>query len=236
MTRYLLAALLLAAPASVCAQVRLEVGAGISHAGIRSNGTWYQQEYPHTMRTGAPAVSISLRWRLRPDLDLITGMVDLGRYSVNSQDVPNDAAYAAHVRLPLANYIGSGRLWGIRALIERRWGDRWQVGVQAGPFIYRESWQMDVPNWYPSDPVGTKVWYSPREIVGGYQAGPLVPIHTADQRWAIGAIVGVTLSHRDSPWALSLQYVRDGAKFSGHPGGWPPMWKSHMAVLVSYRF
>ncbi len=235
MLRYLLAALLLAASAPACARVQLEIGAGISHAGIRSNGTWYQQGLPHTLKTDAPAVEIDLRWSLQPDLDLITGVVDLGRYSSDSQDVPNDAAYLAHVRLPLAHYVGSGRLWGWQALIERRWGERWQIGIQAGPFLYRESWRMSVPNWYPSDPVGVRTWYAPRATAGGYSIGPVMPIRTSDQRWAIGAVVGVTLSHRGSPWALSLRYVRDGAKFSGHPGGWPPLWKSHAVLMIERR-
>jgi hypothetical protein len=236
MIRYLLMALLLAVPVSAWAHVQLELGAGVSHAGIRSNGTWYQQGLPYTLKTESPALEINLRWQIKPNLDLVTGVVDLGRYSSDSLDNPSDAAYAAHVSLPLAHYVGSGRLWGLQVLLEHRWGDRWQVGVKGGLILYRESWRMDVPDWYPSDPVGVPTWYTPRETVGGYHIGPIVPIHTVDQRWAVGAIVGVTLSHRDWPVALSLEYVKDGAKFSGHPGGWPPLWTDHLVALVSYRF
>lgn len=243
MIRYLLMALLIAVPVSAWAHVQIELGAGISHAGIRTNGNWYQQGFPYTLRTESPAVEVNLRWQIKPSTDLIVGAVDLGRYSSDSLDTPNDANYsgnAAHpcigACLPLAHYMGSGHLWGIQALIEHRWGDRWQIGVQAGPFLYRETWRMDVPDWYPSDPVGTKTWYTPRGTVGGYNLGPMVPIHTVDQRWSLGAILGVTLSHRDSPWSLSLRYYKDGAKFSGHPGSWPPLWTDHVVALVSYRF
>lgn len=243
MIRYLLAALLLAASAPACARVQLEVGAGISHAGIRANGTWYQQGFAHALQTSSPVAEIDLRWRIHRALDLITGIVDLGSYGVNSQDTPNDANYSGNAAhpcvgpcLPLANYVGSGHLWGVQALLERRWGDHWRIGLVGGLLAYRESWRMDVPNWYPSDPVGARVWYTPRAIVGAYQLGPVIPIHTSDQQWALGAVIGVTLSRRGSPWALSLRYVKDSAKFGGHNGGWPPLWKSHMVAMVSYRF
>jgi len=236
MIRYLLAALLCAVPVSAWAQFSVEVGAGVAQAGVRSDGTWYQNNLPHTIKSTSGAAELNLRWQFQPDASLIVGVVELGSYGVNSQDNPNDAAYAQHVSLPLANYVGSGHLWGVQALLERRWGDRWRIGLVGGLLAYHESWRMDVPNWFPSDPVGTKVWYTPRETVSGYMVGPVVPIHSSDQRWALGAIVGLTLSHCGSPWALSLQYVRDGAKFSGHQGGWPPIWKSHLVALVLYRF
>ncbi|MDE2470391.1 MAG: hypothetical protein KGL35_17010 [Bradyrhizobium sp.] len=236
MIRYLLMALLFAVPVSAWAQFSVEVGVGVAHAGVRSDGTWYQNNLPHTIKSTSGAAELNVRWQFRPDTSLIVGVVDLGRYSSNSQDNPNDAAYAAHVSLPLAHYVGSGRLWGVQAMLERTWGDAWQIGVRGGLLAYHESWRMDVPNWYPSDPVGTAVWYTPRETVNGYMVGPVVPIHSNDQRWALGAIVGATVSHRDWPVSLSIEYVMDGAKFSGHPGGWPPIWKSHLVALVSYRF
>ena len=234
MIRYLLAALLCAVPVSAWAQFGVEVSAGTAYAGVRSNGTWYQQDYPYTMQRTSQVVEADLRWSFTPHDALLLGAVNLGRYSVNSQDNPNDAAYAARVKLPLSNYIGSGRLWGFQALAEHTWGDRWQIGIRGGLLAYRETWQMDVPNWYPSDPGGTKVWYTPRETVGGYNLGPIIPIHTIDRRWALGGVVGVTLSHRHL--LLALEYVKDGASFSGHHGAWPPIWSSHVVALFGVTF
>ena len=236
MIRYLLAALLLAASAPVCAQLSLEVGAGMAQASPRHSGTWYQDGYPYTLKTTSPVAEVNLHWQVSPGVSLIAGVVSLGHYASDSQDVPSDAAYNSHTSLPLAHYVGSGRLWGLQALVERRWGDTWQVGVKGGLLAYHESWRMDVANWYPADPVGTKTWYTPREVVNGYNIGPIIPVHTSDQRWAVGAIVGATLSHRDWPVSLSLEYVRDGADFSRDQGSWPPIWKSHLVALVSYRF
>lgn len=236
MLRYLLAALLLAASVPVCARVHLEIGAGIAQASPRHSGTWYQDGYPYTLKTSSPVAEVDLRWQIRPGLDLITGLIGLGSYSSDSQDNPSDAAYAAHVKLPLSHYVGSGSVWGVQALLERTWGDTWQVGLKGGLLAYHETWRIDVADWYPSDPVGTHTWYKPREVVNGYNIGPIIPLHTNDQRWAVGAIVGVTLRHRDWPVSLSLEYVRDGADFSRNQGSWPPIWASQFVALAIWRF
>ena len=242
MIRYLLAALLCAVPVSAWAQFKVELGVGLSHADVRSNGTWYQQGFAHALHTDAPTLEVNAQWTVTPRTSLRLGVVNLGHVSSDSWDTPNDANYSGHAAhpcngpcLPLAHYMGAGHVWGVQALAEHRWGDRWQFGILGGVILYRETWRMDVPDWYPSDPEGSRTWYTPRGVVGGYLIGPVVPIHARDQRWAAGLVGGIMLAKRGSPWALSLRYYKDGAKFGGHGGGWPPLWTGQLVAMVSYR-
>ena len=220
MKTLLLLGLLLLATCANAAQ--FEIGAGIARAQTNGNGTWYQDGFAHAMKLTQPALELGARGRLTSHMDWHVDAVSLGRYSVNSQDTPRDSNYSATSRthcngrcLPLANYIGSGRVLGIQALLSRHTRGAWQLGVEAGPFLYHETWRMDVPNWYPP-------------------SGPITPISTYGSQWAVGAVLGATLAN--GPWQLALRYYSDGAGFAGHAGGWPPLWRGQVLVMLSRSF
>ena len=203
----------------------LEVGAGIAHAQTNGNGTWYQDGFQHTLRLNQPVALIGLTGRFTEHMDWHLDAVSLGRYSSDSQDVLPDANYspvsATHCNgpcNPLAHYMGTGRVWGIQALLARHTSGSWQIGVEGGPFLYHETWALSVPNWYePIAPYATH--YN---------------IETRQQRWATGVALGVTLAH--GPWMAAISYYSDGAGFPGHVGPWPPLWSSQVAATLSYQF
>ena len=199
-----------------------EIGAGLAHAQTHGNGTWYQDGFQHTLRLNQPVALIGLTGRFSRHLDWHLDAVSLGQYSSNSQDVLPDANYSptspTHCNgpcNPLANFIGSGRVYGVQALLSRYTGGAWRFGVEGGTFLYHETWSMDVPNWYAPD-------------------GTHYDIQTYGSQWAWGAVVGATVAH--GPWSLALRYYADGKGFSGHVGNWPPLWSGQTVVMVSYRF
>ena len=201
---------------------QIEIGAGIAHATTQGNGTWYQDGFQHTLTLTQPVVEIGLTGRLTPRMAWHVDAVSLGRYSVNSEDVLPDANYSPTAPThctgpcnPFANFIGSGRVYGVQALLSRYTGGSWRFGVEAGPFLYHETWRLDVPNWYTP-------------------SGQPFPIATDAARWAVGAVVGATVRH--GPWTLALRYYADSKGFPGHAGNWPPLWSGQTALVLGYRF
>ena len=201
---------------------QIEIGAGIAHASTNGNGTWYQDGFPHTLTLTQPAFEVGLTGRITPHMAWHVDAVSLGRYASNSLDVLPDANYSptspTHCNgpcNPLANFIGSGRVYGVQALLSRYTGGAWRFGVEGGPFLYHETWRLDVPNWYAPD-------------------GTHYDIKTYGSQWAWGAVVGATVAH--GRWSLALRYYADGNGFSGHVGNWPPLWSGQTVVMVGYRF
>lgn len=220
---------------------QFEVGAGVARADTHGNGTWYQEGFPHTLRLTQPIVELGLKGRITPHMDWHLDAVWLGRYSVNSLDVAADENYSAssptHCNgpcLPLANYIGSGHVWGVQALLARHTDGDWQLGVEGGPFLYHETWRLDVPDWYPATTGPVPDWYTTRTQVGAWTVGQVIPVATYGSQWALGYVVGITLAH--GRWNAALRYYHDGAGFPGHVGAWPPIWSGHAALVVGYTF
>ncbi len=201
---------------------QLEIGAGIAHAQTNGNGTWYQEGFPHTLQLTQPAVELGVTGRFTQHMAWHVDAVSLGRYASNSEDVLPDANYSptspTHCNgpcNPLANFIGSGRVYGVQALLSRYTGGAWRFGVEGGPFLYHETWRMDVPNWYASD-------------------GTHYDIQTYGSQWTLGAVVGATVQH--GAWTLALRHYADSKGFSGHVGNWPPLWSGQTVAVLSYRF
>ncbi|MFA5897795.1 MAG: hypothetical protein WC829_01650 [Hyphomicrobium sp.] len=226
--KFILAAIL-AFPTLTAHAAQIEVGAGVAQAQT-TNGLWYQNGFAHSLKTRAPAFMVGLTGAISPHIGWHIDAVDLGRYSVNSWDTPNDANYSGHGyrgnALPLANYIGSGSVYGIAATLEAHTSGAWQAGIEAGPFLYHATWDLRVPDWYPSVEVRPFVFQ---------QSGPARPISYSQSHWKIGYVVGATL--RRGAWALSLRMYQDGHGFSGHGSdGWAPLWSSQTVAMVTYTF
>ncbi len=156
----------------------LELGIGVSQMIHTRNTVWWQRGFPHTLSGRQPFIEIGLRgrmlthgaWRAAWHVDAVS----LGHFGVNSEDTPRDSNYSGVPPtycngpcLPLANYIGSGRIYGVQALASLRFGGAWHVGIEAGPLLYWESWRLDVPNWYAPD-------------------GTVTPIASYSKQWALG--------------------------------------------------
>ena len=207
----------------------VEVGAGVAQARTQGNGIWYQDGFQHTLDLRSPVVMLGIKGDLSQHFAWHVNAVDLGSYSVNSQDTPNDANYSGDGytgnALPLANYVGSGSVYGIAATLQAHTAGAWQFGVDAGPFVYHASWSLSVPNWYPSQQIAKGVFEA---------TGPVDPVATSDAHWALGYVAGVSLSH--GPLSFSLSYYSDGAGFNHGADPWPPLWKGQTVAMVTYTF
>ena len=227
---------LVGAMGSLCAHAaQLEIGAGIAHATTQGNGTWYQDGFRHTLKLTQPVVEIGLTGRITRHMDWHVDAVSLGRYSTDSLDTTdgnyNGSDGCIGACLPLQHFEGSGRVWGLQALLSRHTTGSWRLGLEGGPILYHETWRLDVPNWYPTAlPGAVPSWYTSQTPDAGWIIGQTIPITTYGSRWAVGAVVGATLAH--GPWTLALRYYADGAPFPGHTGNWPPLWRGQAALTL----
>ena len=201
---------------------QIEVGAGIAHASTNGNGTWWQSGFPHTLQLTQPAIELGVTGRFTPYMAWHVDAVSLGRYASNSEDVLPDANYSptspTHCNgpcNPLANFIGSGYVSGVQALVALHTAGSWRFGIEAGPFLYHETWRLDVPNWY--EPNGTHY-----------------DIRTDGSQWAVGTVIGATLAH--GQWQIALRRYCDSKGFPGHVGNWPPLWSGQTVLMVGYQF
>lgn len=211
-------------------QVRPEIGAGFVHATARHDGTWWQRAFPHSLGLNNPSIMVGLRYDAMPHIDVHARLHWFGHYSSDARAIPNDPAYDPATDtcvgpcLPRAHYIGHG--WLGAASLTAGWHTLgpWQFGVHAGALRYRESWSLDVPDWYTAA----------KQPDGSWKVIYRVPIHTRDLRWAMGYTAGAEISH--GPWALSLDWYRDGGGFPGHNGVWPPIWRWHTVLSLVRTF
>lgn len=202
-----------------------EIGAGMAHANTQGNGTWYQRGLPHTLRLNTPVLEVGVTGAWTQRTNWHVDAVDLGRIGVGSLDVP-DANYSLAGRdcvgpcMPLQHFIGSGRVYGVQALVDRHTTGAWQLGMASGPFLYHASWALSVPDWYPSSGL--------TETAAPYS------ISRYNATWSLGWTAGVTLAH--GPWQAALQYYADGQQFGHYVGGDPTLWRAQFAALIGFRF
>ena len=223
-------AVALAAAAFSAHAAQVEIGAGQAQYQTLGNGIWYQEGFQHTLGLKSPAFMAGLTGDATRHVAWHLDYVYLGRASVDSWDTPNDANYSGHgyngTPLPLAHYIGSGSVYGFAATLEAHTSGRLRFGVEGGPFIYRASWSLSVPNWYPSVETQPRIFE---------QSGPVQPVSFSQSHWALGYVVGV--SARYHAWGFSLRRYVDNAGFSGHGADpWPPLWRAQTVAAVTYTF
>lgn len=222
--KYFMLVLLLVFPLALNA-ADIEVGLGMSKAIPRTNGTWYQKGFPYTLDLSSQVQEIGMGWDASDAWRIHASAINIGRYRSNSWDTPVDANYNEHSPthcngecLPLANYIGSGRLYGAQVLAELHTQGTWRFGIEAGPLFYHESWRMDVPNWY----------------VPIIPSHPIYPIHINKSRWAVGYVLGATFSR--GPWTMAVRFYEDGKSMKRPQEMFPPIWKHHFVAMAIYAF
>jgi len=219
----------------------IEVGAGVARSTTQGDGIWYQAGLPHTLKLRSPAFLIGVTGDLTPSVAWHVDAVYLGSYSVDSWDTAADADYspATHQCLRncsnLAHFQGKGRVYGVAATLEAHTQGKWQVGIQAGPFLYRSSWSVQVPNYFAA--AGWPADTTPEQVAPwGWMPGGL---QRSKAGWRVGSVIGLTLRH--DRMALSLARYNDGKgwpmKYSdGTVDGWPPLWKGQTVLMLTYKF
>lgn len=218
-------ALLTASISAHAAQV--EVGLGQSRAET-TNSVWYEQGLPYTMHIKPPAFMVGVTGDLTPSVAWHADVVDLGRMSVDSWDVPVDQTQYDWQHggckgpcPPLVHVLGSGQVLGVALTAEPHMqiGSA-TVGVEAGPFVYIAQWQMSVPNWQEATGVSGNVdWQGSSSLS---YSNTLRPI--------LGGVVGVSIS--DGRWGLSLRHY-----FVSKTGGaFPALWCGIDTLMIIYKF
>lgn len=226
--------------ASVTAHAaQIEVGAGVAQSATNGDGTWYQQGLQHSLNLKTPAFMVGVTGNISPHFSWHLDAVDLGSYSVNSWDTYQDDFYNTQTHQcvshcgELLHFLGSGHIYGVAATLEAHTTGAWQVGIEAGPFLYHSRWGVNVSNYKPV--VG---WAGSGTTQCGNQWGTTngEDIARTCSGWKIGAVIGVRLSH--GPWALSIRRYQDGGGFHMDAGndGWAPLWNHQTVAMVTYTF
>jgi hypothetical protein len=227
-----LVATLAVAIAPAASAIQWEIGAGQSFAKEHGDGVWYQTRFPHKLDLRSAAFKIGATGEFGPSLRWHVDAVHLGRYGSDAFATPHDDNYSkvSHTGcngacLPLVRYTGEGTVGGFAATLEAHTTGTWKLGAEVGPFLYRASWKMRVPGWYPS-----------ALSSGGEFTPSAAPMNLDIDRshWKVGGVVGVTVGH--GSWNLSLRQYLDGAGFDIGSDPWPPIWKRHTVLMLNYRF
>lgn len=208
-----------------------EIGLGYSYAITNGDGTWYQKKFPHSMKRSRPVMLVGAYSEITPYINIHMDFVDLGNYSVDSQDTPSDANYNPKsptgcngACLPMAHYMGSGNIYGFQFPLEIHTNGNWKFGLEAGPFVYHSSWTVSVPNWYPSVQTSPTTWTT----------GPITPVYRSNSNWFVGDMFGVSVEH--DTYKVSLNYYYDGHGWPINGDPWEPLWSRHIVLFISKEF
>ena len=209
----------------------VEVGVGFSHATVQSDGIWYQNRFPHTIKRNSPSLLVGVTGDVSPYLTWHVDGIWLGRYGADSQDTPADANYSPSSPsgcngecLPLAHYVTSGTVYGIAPLLDAHTAGNWRIGVEAGPFIYHHTWNVSVPNWYPTTQTGPS----------SFAPGAISPVSTHDSGNAVGEVVGFYIQHGNVKFDFRSYY--DGRGFPRGSDAWPPICNRQMVGTLIFVF
>lgn len=212
---------------SITDYVHLELGAGAAWYGTKGDGTWYQQGMPHSLGLSAPALLAGFTgplWQRESwGIDWHVNYVYLGHVESDCVCTPMDQNYSpvTHQKLNLYNvqdaqFVGNGNAQGIALTLEPYFRYRgWRVGVEAGLFPYRPSWDEMIYNWAP---------------------GPGIATSTITARTPhavqIGKIVGISVGR--GPLSISYQHYFLPTRFDDAHS--PAIWKGADVLMVKYRF
>ena len=210
---------------------QLEVGIGATHFFDQGDGTWYQQALPHNEGLRSGALMIGVRGDVTPNIAWHLDAFDLGKASANSWDVmdvnydPIHHQCLAHCA-QLTHFVSSGTLCGIAPMLELHTSGVWRVGVEAGPWLYHQSWSVTIPNFYSS------TGYAPP---WPYWSTNGDAIYHSASMWALGAVAGATVQR--GPWGASLLGFYNNRGFGGMGGDpWPPLWRTEAVFLLTHSY
>ena len=210
---------------------QVEVGVGAAHAQATQNGNWYELGVGHPqLDLTSPVFELGVTGEISRHIGWHVDAVDLGHYSVSSQDVVDDRhnySWSQDRCLATCNSLmqvnGSGSVYGVAATLDLHTAGAWQVGVQVGPLLYHARWSISVPNWTQAS--GSTVGGGPWSYSNGAISGTF-------SQWKVGTVAGVYLKH--GPYTLAILTYRDGTGIGQYD--MPPIWKEQTVALLTYTF
>lgn len=219
------AAVMLAAPIAH-AQVRFELGAGMTQYRTIGDGVWYQEAQPHTLNLRAPMVTAGLTGpiytREKWGIDWHADYVNLGHTSSECMCTPMDENYnaASHQRLynfdvPDVRFSGNGNAQGVALTVEPYVNYRdWRFGVEGGLFLHRAAFDVKVYDWM---------------VEGSRAAGPQTIEVGTSHKINRGAVAGVSVGRGN--WRVSYKHY-----WMPVHSEYPPLWKSADVLELKYVF
>lgn len=171
----------------------LQLGLGAAYALPQDSGIWYVQSYEHTLHLTSLDYSVgveSSHWR--------AGVQSMGRTSAQAI-VGANVDGTTCVGCPVDHYSGDGKVFGLYA--QYIWHlARWRA--EFGPWIYRASWQEQVPDYHWA--CGT-VWC-------------VYPTYISSAAWSLGVVGGIGRDFGPYSIALSARMAGDRGRDTSPTG------------------
>lgn len=217
------------AAATANAESFFQIEAGIGGSAYRDSGDglWIQEGFEHKLQLTAPAFEVGFTGDIlqRPSWGVSwhADWVWLGTIHTQSMATPSDANYNTKTKScngpcwPLANYMGAGHDQGLIFTIEPHYDTGgWRFGVEAGPYIHRSTWSVDVTGWCATQ-----------------DAAPINLHVTNTPKWKVGAVIGASVSRKN--FTLAYQYFWNRTPVSPSEP-YPPIWRGTHLLVAKYKF
>jgi len=210
------------------AKTFFEIEAGIGGSAYQRgpDGLWIQDGFEHNLHLTAPAIEVGLtgdilsrpRWGLAWHADYVW----LATVHTQGLATPSDANYNLQTKScngacwPMANYLGSGHNSGFILTLEPHYNlGGWRFGVEAGPYLFKNTWSVDVQGWRSSP-----------------DAAP-TNIHVENKaQWKLGYVVGASVGYKN--FSLNYQYFANKEGVTAD-NPYPPVWSGTHVLLAKYR-
>ena len=212
-------------PLLSAAAPQVEIGLGVTHATHQDNMTWWQEEFPHTLKMNSPSASIGIKVPLATSVlgfERINGRIGyefLGRFKSDALATASDVNYGAcrydtSKCWPLSHWHGSGSVQGLYAVLQPEIDMAgYSIFFEGGASAYYSTWKVDIPDWRPTadGPVQSltathKAKWQATYIVGlGVRRGPVSLSYTLRRAEASGDLFPAIYCH--TAQNLSLRYA-----------------------------
>lgn len=154
---------------------QLEAGAGVQVSRDGGDNLWVQYGLAHKENLTTPAWMIGVTGDVTDWLSWHADFVDLGHVSASTMAVGDDQydvgvhrVRPQYRNVPLTRFEGNGHTYGVALTLEPHytWHDI-RFGVEAGPFIYRTTWNETIYNLGgPPSTLGPKPEIMVKYVVG----------------------------------------------------------------------
>ncbi|WP_406867206.1 hypothetical protein [Paraburkholderia fungorum] len=224
---------------SVSDYIHFEAGIGGSAYQRSPQGVWWQNGFRHELSLTAPAFRAGLAGNIWQHgafgIDWHADYVWLGTVHTDAAiPTPKTNTTSGHWSGPdfvgynaanpcsgpctnMSEFHGSGHDMGAMFTLEPHYDlYGWRLGVEAGPYVHRVTWSIDVANWYDS------------------ALGTFHSLHVEhNPTWQVSWTVGASISR--GPLSLRYNYFRNGSPLT-QSNPVPPGWSGAHVLMAAYRF
>lgn len=144
------------------------VSIGVTHAYLQSSGTWWQQEFEHSLPKDVPSVGIRYDKR-NGENGWGVGYMFVGRFRSTAKAIASDWYYndwdkKSPPTYPLSTWIGDEQVHAA-FLVARHYNGK--AYFEAGPVLTYSRWTMHIPDWRHCIDPACKVAGDPQPLTVG---------------------------------------------------------------------